>query len=188
MITLTRFFQFTSFISILLFFYCSIIYLGIFVHTSNRFKSALFQKALQCLTQYGCNKNEMKKYTYFRHTINLICWGYLLLILSENFLQIPGILTSTFFFRECYFPVNLIPSLNSVMKSEKSIETVIKVVEYTELVGRAISFTAIVIILSPFVVITINIWVKCIHGCLYDKKIKYSTDSMKLKEPLIITK
>ena len=186
LLILTRFFPFTSVISVILFLFCSIIYFCIFVHTSNRLKSALFQRALQCLTQQGCNKDEMKQYKYFKYNIHIVCLGYLLLIISENLLQIPGVLTSTFFYRECFFPVNLIPSITSVMKSEKVSETLLKVIRYTELAGRIIGFTAIVLILSPFVLITVCIWIRSIHKNTHAKKIKYSSDNMNMQEPFII--
>ena len=176
-IILTGFIQYTVIVSnIILFFIFSIVYLCIFIRTAKRFKRALLQRALERLIQHGSNKEEIKQYTYCKHTINIMSCGYLFIILSQTFLDTPELLVSALFYGNCYFPFNLFPSLNYVIQTEEAIETFAKVIQYTRFIGCALCLTTIVVTLFPFVFITICIWIKHIHKCFHgNKKIKYST-------------
>ena len=139
-IILTGFMQYTTVISTVLFFVIVLTYFCIFVHTSKRFKYALLQRALVRLTQHGSNKEEMKQYRYFKHTINFSTFGYLFIILEETLLDLPEMFISILFYGNCYFPFNLLNSLNFVIQTEKAIKTFFKVMQYTEFVGRVICF------------------------------------------------
>ena len=181
-IIITGFIQYTAIISNLLFFISTIIYCCIFVKTSKRFKLALLQRALERLTQHGSNKEEMRQYRYCKHTMNIICWGYILIISSETLLFIPELLVSTLFYGDCYFPFNLFPSLNYVLQTEKAIEVFSKALPFIELIFRTFSFISIVIAMYPFVLITVCIWIKHILKCIRgNNKIKYSTVNTSLE-------
>ena len=184
-IILTGFIQYTTIISIVLFLVIVVTYFCIFVHTSKRFKHALLQRALERLTQHGSNKEEMKQYRYCKHTINIITWGYLFIIIGETLLDLPEMFTSILFYGNCYFPFNLFNSLNYVIQTEKAIKTFFKVMQYTEFVGRVTCFLTISISLSPFLFVTICHWSKHIHKCIYGtKKIKYTTANKDSEELL----
>ena len=181
-IILTGFIQYTTVISTVLVLVIVLIYICIFVHTSKRFKYALLQRALERLTQHGSNKEEMKQYRYCKHTINIVTFGYLFIILSEILLELPGIFISMLIYGDCYFPFNLFNSLNYVIQTEQGIEIFFTVMQYTEFVGRVICFFSILISLSPFLFVTICIWCKHIHKCIYGtKKIKYTTANKDLE-------
>ena len=175
-IILTGFIQYTTVISTVLFLVSVITYFCIFVHTSKRFKYALLQRALERLTQHGSNKEEMKQCRYCKNTINIMTWGYLFMILAELLFDIRGIFTRMLIFGDCNFPFNFFNSLKYVIQTEQGIDTFITVMQYTEFVGRVISFLSISILLSPFLFVTICIWSKHIHKYIRGtKKIKYST-------------
>ena len=184
-IILTGFIQYATIISIVLFFVIVLTYFCIFVHTSKRFKYALLQTALERLTQHGSNKEEMKQYRYCKHTINIMTFGYLFIILGETILDLPEMFTSILFYGSCYFPFNLFNSLNYVIQTEEAIKTFFKVMQYTEFVGRVICFLTISMSLSPFLFVTICIWSKHIRKCIHGtKKIKYTTANKDLEELL----
>ena len=186
-IILTGYIQYTSILSIILFDICSIIYFCVFVHTSKRFKRALLQRALERLIQHGSNKEEMKQYKYCKFTLNIISCAYLLIIISTKLIQMPLLLVSALFYGECYFPFNLFPSLSYLILSEEAIRTLPKVSQYIYVIGRAVLGIAFLFILSPFVFITISIWIKQLRKYIYgSKKIRYSTASTNLEEPFII--
>ena len=182
------FIQYAFIISILFFSILGIAYFCIFVHTAKRFKLALHQRALERLIQHGSNKDEMIQYRYSKHTINILCCGYLFIIISEYLLHIPVLLTGALFYGNCYFPFNLFPSLSYIIKTEKAIEEYIKVLQYIELIGRLIFCSGILVGLLPFLIITICIWIKhIIKRIRGNKKIKYTTVNKSLGELFITT-
>ena len=184
----TGFIQYAFIISILFFSILVIAYFCIFVHTAKRFKLALHQRALERLIQHGSNKDEMRQYRYCKHTINILCCGYLFVLISEYLLHIPVLLTSALFYGNCYFPFNLFPSLGYIIKTEKAIEEFIKVLQYIELIGRTIGCSGVLVVLLPFLIITICIWIKHIIKRLRgNKKIKYTTVNKSLGELFITT-
>ena len=175
-------------ISILFFSILVVAYFCIFVHTAKRFKLALHQRALERLIQHGSNKDEMRQYRYCKHTINILCCGYLFVLISEYLLHIPVLLTSALFYGNCYFPFNLFPSLSYIIITEKAIEEFIKVLQYIELIGRAIACSGVLVVLLPFLIITICIWIKHIIKRLRgNKKINYTTANKSLGELFITT-
>ena len=182
------FIQYAFMISILFFSILVVAYFCIFVHTAKRFKLALHQRALERLIQHGSNKDEMRQYRYCKHTINILCCGYLFVLISEYLLHIPVLLTSALFYGNCYFPFNLFPSLSYIIITEKAIEEFIKVLQYIELIGRAIACSGVLVVLLPFLIITICIWIKHIIKRLRgNKKIKYTTANKSLGELFITT-
>ena len=186
-IILTGFVQVSIILSIVIFHISSIIYFCIFVHTTKRFKCALLQRALERLIQYGSNKEEMKQYKYFKFTINIICCGFVLIIVSEVLLQIFPLVNSALFYGKCYFPFNLLPSFQYVIQSEEVIEDIFRGLQLLETIGRLFCFIAVVLTASPFfllsICIVINKVLKCIKG---RKKIKYTTVSTSLESPLLV--
>ena len=181
----TGFIQYTTVISTVLFVVIVLTYFCIFVHTSKRFKYALLQRALERLTQHGSNKEEMKQYRYCKHTIDILTFGYLFMLLTELLFDLEEIFTGILIYRDFYFPFNLFNSLNYLIQTEQGIETFFTVMHYTEFVGRVICFLAISIMLSPFLFVTICIWSRHIHKCIYGtKKIKYTTANKDLEELL----
>ena len=185
-IIITGFIQLTTILSIVMFHISTIIYFCIFTHTSKQFKRALLQRALERLTQFGSNKEEMKQYNYFRITILIICGGFGLIIVSEILLQIPPIINSSLFFGKCYFPFILLPSFENVLHSERSVTNILSVLELIETTGRTLCFIAVVLTVSPFMLLTIafvvNKTLKCFKG---SKKIKYTTVNTSMESPLL---
>ena len=186
-IILTGFVQVSTILSIVIFHISSIIYFCIFVHTTKLFKCALLQRALERLIEYGSNKEEMKQYKYFKFTINIICCGFVLIIVSEVLLQIFPLLNGALFYGKCYFPFNLLPSFQYVTQSEEVIEDIFRGLQLLETTGRLFCFIAVVLTVSPFFLlsfcIVINKVLRCIKG---RKKIKYTTVSTSLESPLLV--
>ena len=181
-IILTGFIQYTTVISIVLFFVSVNTYLCIFVHTSKRFKYALLQRALERLTQYGSNKEEMKQYRYCKHTINIVTCGYLFMILGQALVDFMILVIRALFYGNCYFPFDFFPSLNLVIETVGAIETFFEVVTYIELIGATSCYIGIVVFLFPMVYITIHIWIQHIRRYIHGKEtIKYSTVDPTLK-------
>ena len=174
-IILTGFIQYTTVISTVPFFVIGLTYFCIFVHTSKRFKYALLQSALERLTQHGSNKEEMKQYRYSKYTINIVTWGYLLIILGESLLDFMKLVISALFYGNCYFPFDFFPSLNLVIETLGVIEIFFEVVKYIELIGITTFHIGIVVFFFPMVFITILIWIRHIRRYIHGKEsIKYT--------------
>ena len=186
-IILTGFVQYVALYSILLFIFMIFIYFCIFVRISRRFKCALLQRALERLIQHGSNKEEMKQYKYCKNTIDIITWGYLLIMVSEILINIPRISISILFFRKCFYPFNLFPSLDFVVKTEGAIEIFLEVAWYIELIAKTVTFFGLVLMLSPMFFVTPYIWIKYIYENIHGKKkTKYSFANSSLKELFVV--
>ena len=174
-------------VSLLTFSFFSIIYFCIFVNTSNKFKRTLLQRALERLTQHGCNKEEMKQYRYFKYTINVVCCGLLFILIGENLIHIPSIYMGVLFNQSCYFPFNLFPHFIQVELSNEITEILFKVSEYIIISNMVLNFIGLFLSLAPFILVTILIWInlltKYIRGT---PKIKYTTVPSTLVTPLLI--
>ena len=173
---LTGFIQYTTVISTVLFFVIELAYFCIFVHTSKRFKYALLQRALERLTQYGSNKEEMKQYRYCKHTLNIVTCGYLFIVLGQTLVDFMILVIRALFYGNCYFPFDFFPSLNLVIETVGTNETFFEVVTSIELIGVTSCCIGLVVFFFPMVYITTHIWIQHVRRYIHGKEtIKYST-------------
>ena len=182
----TGFIESLTILSLIYFLILGIIYIRIFILTSNRFKRALLQRAMECLIQHSSNKSAIGQYKFSKVSIDILCCGYLLIILSEIIISIPEISVTIIFFGNCYFPSNLFPSLSYVLQTEEEIRTFLEVIEYIMWLGYAISYTGIFVIWFPMLCITIYYWIKHISQCFScNRNIKYRISESNLKHLLV---
>ena len=153
-------------VSLITFNIISVIYFGIFVKTSQKFKRALLQIALQRLTQFGSNKEEMNQYEYFKYTINLICCTILFFIIGERVVLFPHIFIGSFIYQKCYFPFNLFPQIFFIDRPEIFVETFSEISSYVLVSGTNLCYLGILLCLTPFLFITIRNWIKHILVCV----------------------
>ena len=138
----------------------TVIFFWIFVKSSKKLKRALLQISLERLTQFGSNKEEMKQYEHFRYTINLICCTVLFIIIGERVVVIPPMFIGPLINRNCYFPFNLFPQFSFTKRPEKFVEIVSKVSTCVMASGANFCYMGIILCLTPFILITIRIWIK----------------------------
>ena len=180
------FIQYLSILSIIFFLILGIVYLCVFLRTSEYFKRALLQRAMECLIQHRSNKSEMIQYTYSKVSINILRCGYLLLFISEIIIGIADLSVSILIFGNCYFPSNLFPSLSYVLQTEEEIRTFLEVFEYVVWIGYAITYTAIFVIWFPMLCITIYHLIKPIRERFHcTRNIKYRFSESSLKDLLV---
>ena len=153
-------------ISLITFNIISVIYFGIFVKSSQKLKRALLQIALQRLTQFGSNEEEMRQYEYFKYTINLLCCTVLFLVIGERIVLIPQIFIGPLIYQKCYFPFNLFPEYSFIKQPENFVEIFSKVSSYVILLGANFCYIGIILCLTPFILITIRNWIKHILVCV----------------------
>ena len=173
-------------ISTALYIISSFLYFLLFVRFSNRFKRALLQRALQCLTQRGTNVREMKQYKYFKYSTNIICIGFFFTVVGTSLLQFVCALASGLFFANCYFPFNFLPTLTFLVQSEYATHIFFQTMFIVTIISECIMCIGLLFWLLPFVVITVYIWIIQIYTHIHKvPKIKYTTvDSM--REPLMM--
>ena len=149
------------------------IYFCLLIITSNQFKRALLQRTLQRLIQHGSNKIEMKQYRYFKYTINMICLGFLLIFTGQCSLRITRLYVGVLINPRCYFPFYL---FSQFIQPNPSVDKVYKYTYYIAIIGRVVGHIGIIIGLTPFILLTIIIWIvkiqKLIRGT---PKKKYTT-------------
>ena len=161
------------------------VYICIFIRTSNSFKRALLQRAMECLIQHRSNRREITQYRYSKVSINILSCGYLLMLVSEIIISISDISVGILFFGNCYFPSNLFPSLSYVLQTEGGIATFLEVVEHIVWVGYAISYTSVFFIWFPMLCITIYDWIKPIRERFHcTRNINYRFSESNLKDLL----
>ena len=177
-IIVTNFEQTLQFISSLTSFLFSFLYLCFFVNTTRKFKQTLLQRALECLIQFGSNKQEMKQYKHFIYTANCLCFGFFLIFIGEylHLLSVHlGVTVTTD--RVCYFPYNILPS--------QSNPTQTRVFRYTMISSRILIFTGMIILFSQLVIFTIAIWIKKIQRYIQGTPmIRYTTVPSSMLVPL----
>ena len=158
-----------STVSKVLFLIIVTIYFCIFVKTSKKFKLALLQRAGERLAQHGSNKKEMQQVKFFKYTMNIVSSGFFLIIVSSSLLNFPAILTSALFYGKCYFPFNLMSPYKSIVQTEDTMETLVKVMRYIINTGRVLSSVGVFLLLSPLVFFTISIWINLIYRWIKGK-------------------
>ena len=136
-----------------------LVYFCIFLRSANQFGRTLLQRAGERLAQFGSNKEEYQQYKYFKYTMRIICFGFMLIVVSIYLFRFPEFLTSILFYQKCYFPLNLLPHYNSIMTVE-SIEILITILSQSISLGYHLGNLGAVVAFSPFVCITFSIWIK----------------------------
>ena len=185
-IVITGFIQFTVVLSCLLFDITAIIYFCIFINTAKRLKCALLQRALERLIQHGSNQEEMRQYTYFKCTINIISCAFLALLLSEVLAHILQIIIFALFFGQCYFPFNLFPALRDVIQSEEGADKIHQISHFLYLTHTVLYCLGVGLVLSQISVVTIAKFVNKFRNCIRGKKnIKYTTVNSSLEVSFI---
>ena len=163
------------------------LYFASLVRFSNRFKHALFQKALQCLIQNGTNIREMRQYEYFKYSMNIICIGFFFAVVGTSLLQFECVLVSGVFFAKCYFPFNFLPTLTFLVQSEYATHIFFQTMFIVTIISECIMSIGLLFWLLPFVAITANIWIIQIYSHTHKApKIKYTTANP-LQKPLIFS-
>ena len=104
-----------------------LIYFCIFLRSANQFGRTLLQRAGERLAQFGSNKEEYQQYKYFKYTMRIICFGYLLIVVSTYLFRFQEFLTSILFHPKCYFPFNFLPHNNPIVLTADSIGTLLQI-------------------------------------------------------------
>ena len=164
-----------------------VIYFCFLLLTSKKFKRALLQRALQRLTQHGSNKREMTQYKYFKYTINMICFGFLLIYIGQCTVRMPRLYVGILVNQRCYFPFYLFSQFIQPSPFQDAVGKVYEFPYYVTVIGRVVCYVGIIVGLTPFFLLTIRIWIikifKLIQGT-HPKK-KYTTMSSHLAVPLL---
>ena len=183
---MTGFIESLSILSLIFFPLLGMIYFCIFVRTSKDFKRALLQRAMECLIQHRSNKRAIRQYRHSKVFIDILSFGYLLMIISEIMVSISEILVSVLFFGNCYFPSNLFPSLSYVLQTKEEIGTFLEVIDYINQFAYAFGYIACFVIWFPMICITIYYWIKPILQCFHrNRNIKYRISESSLKHLLV---
>ena len=162
------------------------IYFYIFVKKCRIFKHTLLQRSLERLIQYGSNKEEMKQYKYFKCTINLLCFGLLLVLIAYSAMDATRISVDVLVAQSCYFPFNLFSQLAREGHSKQFIQILSTV--STEIIYYSVVLCNVGILMgiSPFLLVTAGIWAKSVHKYLRGThKIKYTTETPSLTVPIL---
>ena len=134
-------------------------YYIMFVKTANQYKRHLFMTAIQRLSQHGKNRAELRQYNYFRYTINIICFGGLIIVFAQYSKTISICLTNILLFQSCFFPFNIYSLFQDRLQS-KQLSSHLK--HFYEL-GELGSFIGSSIAIIPFFLVTTLIWFKYVY-------------------------
>ena len=183
--TITGFGPYLYIIGTVLSIISNFLYFALFVRFSNRFKRALFQLALQCLTQRGTNVREMRQYKYFKYSMNIVCIGFFFTMIGRSSVLFEYALVSGLFFPKCYFPFNFLSPFTFLVQSEYATRIFFQTMFIVTIISECIMLIGILIWLLPFIVITVNIWIMQIYKHIHKApKIKYTTVNS-IEEPLM---
>ena len=184
LIIMTGFIESLNILSLTLFVIFLSVYFCIYIRTSKLFKDALLQRAMERLFQHRANRREMAQYRYSKVTINILCCGYLLIIISDILIGFNSISVSLLFFGNCYFPSNLFPSLSYVLQTKE--EVLIQIVKCINGLGYGISYIGLIVIWFPMFCITVYYWIISIRNCFHcNRNIKHRISESSLKYQLI---
>ena len=154
------------YVSILIKLFVATLYYIISVKTVNQYKLTLFKIAIQRLTQYGSNREELKQYKYFKYTINVICVGFLLILIAQVYMDILVMLTSIVFYQSCFFPFNMYRILPPV---KFRIGRLPEILNYFVNIGVVINFIGLLICISPFIFVTTRKWIISLYRMIKGK-------------------
>ena len=170
----------------MLFLITILIYFCIFLRTVKQFERTLLQRAGQRLAQFGSNKAEYQQFIYFKYTMKVICFGFMLIVVSTYLVELPGFLTGILFYPKCYFPLNFLPHYSPIITTTESIERLLSILFYVGLLGSITALLAAFIAFSPFICISVYIWINWIYEFKSGtSKIKYSHYTEELYQPLL---
>ena len=159
------------------------IYFCFLIITSKNFKRTLLQRALQRLLQHGSNRSEMRQYRYFKYTINMICFGFLLIFIGQCLVRIPRLYIGVLVNQRCYFPFYL---FSQFIQSNYPVGKIYKSPDYITTIGRVLCLIGIIIGLTPFILLTIRIWIIKIYKFIRGTpRKKYTTVPSHLVVPLL---
>ena len=128
-----------------------------------RFKQSLLQAAIERLVQYGSNRIEMRQYTYFSYTMNLICIGILLILVATYLGIIARTMISFIFFGDCVFPTIFYPQLiNLKSLNNEEISKIFTIFRDIDYLSSGVAYIGLFIGCFPLIFVTIAIWVRSI--------------------------
>ena len=163
-VILTSYFTFFIILSKIIFVPLLIFELFLFISFVKKFKQALLQIALERLIQHGSNDIEMKQYKYFSNTMSCICVGFSLITISAIIENIRRFIVIAMFYGQCYFPFNLIFSSDvSLPFTQQDVDIIAQLIHYCNVTTRVISCVGIVIVLFPYLFITITTWINILY-------------------------
>ena len=145
------------------------IYFVIFVQTVKQFKLTLFVRAVQHLTQYGSNKEELKQYKYFSYTSTLITIGLLCFLLGIYLGALTSIYISVFFYSKYFFPFNLF-SLNIPVLRPGDMDAIVTALKVVDVIKTISSYTGGFLAIVPFVLVTLYTWCNSVCRAIRNRK------------------
>ena len=148
-----------------------LIYFCIFLRAVKQFERTLLQRAGERLAQFGSNKEEYQQYKHFKYTMRIICFGLMLIVITEFLNGFPQFLTSILFYPKCYFPLNFFPHYPIITTAEY-IEILLSILFLLKFIT---GFLGAIVASSPFIGITVYIWINQTYKFISGKsKVKYS--------------
>ena len=152
-----------------------VVYVWVFVRTCNNLKRALLQRALERLIQHGSNNIEMREYSSFKYTINVICCLGICICTGQSLIYLPLYVMGVLINQRCYFPFNMLPHFYHFRGSDELIRISSKIMDYMKIIGTVFIYIGLLFIAIPFVLMTCVIWTLCILKSIRSTpKIKYT--------------